>query len=66
MTIDQKSDQLARLGYYSNLQRTGSGWHVTLYNSVMPSFSPPVGDGRTALEALQAADDERVRMEGRR
>lgn len=66
MTIDQKSDQLRKLGYYANLQQQSTGWHVTLYNSVMPSFSPPVGDGRTALEALQAADDERVRLEGRR
>ena len=66
MTIDQKSDQLKRLGYFANLQQQAQGWHVTLFNSVMPSFSPPTGDGSTALEALQAADDERVRLEGRR
>lgn len=66
MDIEQKRRYLTSIGYWPVLAAVASGWQCTLYNGVRPQWNPPIGDGLTAMEAIDNADAERVRMEGKR
>lgn len=65
MDVETKSRRLAAIGYWPTFRLETNGWRCVLFNGVQPRWSPPEGDGATMLEALDAADAERVRVEGR-
>lgn len=61
---DSLADSLARAGFYAHCHCQGAGkYEVTLWNSKLKYGRQPRGTGETSLDALTAANNQRVKYE---
>lgn len=58
--LEEFRRKLVAIGFFPNISATDDGWQCLLMNSVV--HRPPFGRGTTVLEAIVAADVDRVEL----
>lgn len=58
--LEQLADALESEGYHVTLQRNRGTWHCALFTH--RTFRPPVGSGKTGIDAVVAAVEDKNRL----
>lgn len=61
--LEQLCDTIIASGIDIELKRTKGGWRCSLHIAGSPYFSVPTGTGLSAIEAVNAACDQRIELQ---